>query len=687
MALDPIQVRNFREKAAAAGYSQSEIDKFVEQKMNEQYAVQAVQKGFTTPEKAIGDVGYGIVPQMGEVTPKREPLSGEQARILGYSSSGLRAIENIRDILDTSPEPGLENRGKLATKALPFGIGARDLRAEYDNLTEAIGRLHSQGAISKPEQAKFERMLPSVLDDPITAENKLNSLKQEIETTISFMGINPEEVLGGTPGATPTDTAGAGLSAATGLPPNVASSIQNIEDFLPESPSDLSTSGIADEVLQQTEEQKRLEAMTPGQQAVEQYGGWIPPTFALVAGLAGTAVGTPVVGAASTAAGYGAGLAVQRSLETLVGIQDMSQEELAKESVVEPVVAGITDYVGGKIFSVAGKALSKTKLLQRMGEWTSLRAIRPSKSQMAAFKEATGLELKDFVMSKGIFRSGIDEIDNLIVPLQKQFDDIIANSGRTVDPMEVYKLFQAKIDELMGSTSPTVRKMADQLNEAMINFIEKYGDETAISLADLTDERKLIDKLITKHQWKLDPDVAGMNTQLRRIYQQAIQDAVPDIRTAAGLNLRDLGIELSQMYNFRDIVGVQQYLGQGTLPVGLLKTIGFGSLGASLGAGYGAASGEDAGGVVRSAIVGLGIPWLANRPEVISFLSKNLVRVGATLNKLPADEKVSVLSEVFRRLLTNLGAISILHMGETGYEKREQPLPAPSNQGLPEIRM
>lgn len=94
---------------------------------------------------------------------------------------------------------------------------------------------------------------------------------------------------------------------------------------------------------------KKTNESTLGQKVVGGISDAAPILGGILGGLAGTAVGAPtgpgalVTGAAGTAAGTGAGMAFGESLENLTGYQDETQQELAREAVVEPVVSGAVD--------------------------------------------------------------------------------------------------------------------------------------------------------------------------------------------------------------------------------------------------------------------------------------------------------------------------------------------------------
>jgi hypothetical protein len=59
---------------------------------------------------------------------------------------------------------------------------------------EAIGRLHSGGAINDDERAQFEGMIPTASDDASTYERKLKNYSEMMRDKLSVFGYTPEEL-------------------------------------------------------------------------------------------------------------------------------------------------------------------------------------------------------------------------------------------------------------------------------------------------------------------------------------------------------------------------------------------------------------------------------------------------------------------------------------------------------------
>lgn len=80
-------------------------------------------------------------------------------------------------------------------------------------------------------------------------------------------------------------------------------------------------------------------------------------TGGIAGAIAGLGIGSIPAGAIGAAAGTGTGLAFGESLESLFGIQDETNAELAREAIIDPLVAGTVDLATAGTFKVAGQAL------------------------------------------------------------------------------------------------------------------------------------------------------------------------------------------------------------------------------------------------------------------------------------------------------------------------------------------
>ncbi len=408
-------------------------------------------------------------------------------------------------------------------------------------------------------------------------------------------------------------------------------------------------------------EAAEIQPLTPVQKIAQTAATAAPIVGSVVGGLTGAFLGAGVAslftGVLGTAIGTAGGIAFGETLQDLVGIQDETPQEQLKKAAVTTATASALDLMGGALF-MGGGALVKQlgKGIFKIGDDIILRAIRPSPSQQRKFLQKTGIELKEFAIDKGLFKKGVEQVDNLIKPLQDGFDDIAVKSGQAIDPASVVAKFDEKITELSAIPNREAQQLAKQLAEEAKLFMNKMG-VNPIEVGNLTQLRRTIDNLLPDSKFLQDPIMAGKNRMVRNIYQESIQEATEGLTNATGQNLKEIGQELNKLYNFRGIVEQQFGLGKGTLPIGLIKSITIGGGGA-----IGAVGGGTEG-AITGALIGMGLPALANNPKVISYLARNLPIVGKAVQGLPENQKARIITDAFRRLLTNLGAVEMSNLG------------------------
>ena len=245
---------------------------------------------------------------------------------------------------------------------------------------------------------------------------------------------------------------------------------------------------------------------------------------------------------------------------------------------------------------------------------------------------------------------GVDLVDSIIKPLQSSFDDIASRSGIMVSVDDVITKFSSQIDELQKIATTEADSLAKKLIKEADLFINKWGGQAEIPVGELTNLRRTIDNLIPESTFLKDPITAGKNRIVRNIYQETIQAATQGLTDAAGRSLKEIGEELHKLYSFRGIAAQQAGLGVGTLPVGLIKII--------------AAGGGAAAGGIKGFLAGLGLSSLGNNPKIIAYLAKNLPIVGQAIQGLPEKQAARIITDVFRRLLTNIGAVEISKFGQ-----------------------
>lgn len=261
------------------------------------------------------------------------------------------------------------------------------------------------------------------------------------------------------------------------------------------------------------------------------------------------------------------------------------------------VAGGGLAYGGTKLFGKALESLSK-RATQEADNLT-LKGIRPSPSQVTNFKKDTGQNMMDVVKKYGFFDKGADQVDNVINPLQEAFDSIAQSSDKNISKAELSKKFAEVIKQYRNSPSPELQKKGNDIMQYAVNYIGQQGDN--VSLASLTSERKIIDKLVK--EFKFDPTISGKNEQIRNILQDAVRTGAGDSKVG-GKGITEMGKELQALYALLPIAEKQGNLGKGALNFGLTDAaaIGAGSLLGLPGGPGGVAAGAIAGELAKRAI-------------------------------------------------------------------------------------
>jgi hypothetical protein len=106
-------------------------------------------------------------------------IGAEERQMITRASYGLAGVNGIRNILKNGNINNLGLQNLLAPGILNIAQTpeAQLFRLYTDQISEAIGRLMSGGAITANEEARFKRMIPTFGDKPETINAKLNELE------------------------------------------------------------------------------------------------------------------------------------------------------------------------------------------------------------------------------------------------------------------------------------------------------------------------------------------------------------------------------------------------------------------------------------------------------------------------------------------------------------------------------
>lgn len=101
--------------------------------------------------------------------------SGQEATLLGNINSGLRQIDSLSSALQKDPNVFKE-------WVMPGNPNRAAIESMNEDVIDVLGRLRSQGAISKDEEVRFKKQLPQIgglinIESPKVAKFKLDKLK------------------------------------------------------------------------------------------------------------------------------------------------------------------------------------------------------------------------------------------------------------------------------------------------------------------------------------------------------------------------------------------------------------------------------------------------------------------------------------------------------------------------------
>lgn len=117
-------------------------------------------------------------------------MGGDVKQKIGFIADAMNNLKNYSDVYESGGRQGLITP-ESSVMGIPVGKfkGSTPIDEARTNVSEAIGRLASGGAISKDEEARFLRMIPAYADDEPTARRKLQQLRESMETKLVAYGF------------------------------------------------------------------------------------------------------------------------------------------------------------------------------------------------------------------------------------------------------------------------------------------------------------------------------------------------------------------------------------------------------------------------------------------------------------------------------------------------------------------
>jgi hypothetical protein len=332
----------------------------------------------------------------------------------------------------------------------------------------------------------------------------------------------------------------------------------------------------------------------------------------IAAGALGSVGGFLLGGPAGAVAGGAAASGAYEALRQRILNEDPNFKKIAIESALGaiPAAAGKTSQVGKRIVG---------NVLKESGEKAAIKGIRPTPTQLINFSKRHGEDISQVLRRHKLEGYSADEIaERAITPLQESFDKIAKNTNVSVNIRDLDKNFYKRISALLQSTDKDDHALAEKLLKQYDSIASEFKKKP-FSLARLTQERKLFDEKVKN--FAINPRIAGEKRLIADILRETIQDTAEraGLRAPNGQSLKEIGIELSKLYNLHDIAAMGAQKGRGNLPVGLLQLLGV-------------AGGGIVGGPTGSVATVAGT-LLANNPKLIGIYSRLAKSVSSSMLK------------------------------------------------------
>lgn len=186
--LNPDDANAFKVKAKAKGYGDTDIALYIRNRQKEQIEQETQMQKYESAGLDLAKKKYEYAQMTGLIPEPKKELSVTERKTIGAAQSGLSSLDAIQRILDKDPtKEGYEGKGRLLSQITPELLRSsegKQLQNEISNLSDAIGRMRSGGAINAEEAKRFKSFLPRLGDDDATIRTKLERVREEITTVL-----------------------------------------------------------------------------------------------------------------------------------------------------------------------------------------------------------------------------------------------------------------------------------------------------------------------------------------------------------------------------------------------------------------------------------------------------------------------------------------------------------------------
>ena len=364
----------------------------------------------------------------------------------------------------------------------------------------------------------------------------------------------------------------------------------------------------------------------------------------LTGGVLGGGLMSALTGASGAGIGYGGGKVVQNAIRDLLGEQEKAPAEQLKEAGVGMAKEAASDLAGFGVGQFILKPIAKgggyvLKSLVKNIDDIPLKSVRFNPSQLTNFTKKHGDDVAEFMVKRGYLGDEALEIAYKdAAKIQSTFDNLALNKNMQIPVDELAKRFSTEITELAGKGERIVPNVNKQLAEGLLkewqSVLEqlKRQGRNMVGVGELTMFRRDLDELIPKSAF-IEQPVKNLSLRLRKMFNDVVYENVDkrlltDVAGGGELGtLKNLGTELSKLYDFLEMTEKQSNLGRGSLVTNLTRILTGGG-GGTIGAVVGGVPGAVVGGSM-----GLASEALLRDPNVLKSLYKSGKVVQPIVNK------------------------------------------------------
>jgi hypothetical protein len=348
---------------------------------------------------------------------------------------------------------------------------------------------------------------------------------------------------------------------------------------------------------------------------------------------------TNIGGVSGAVAGAGIGTAILPGIGTVLGgiiggmagsasgeysRQKFNMEKTdTKEIAKQGIIGGASELGGAVVGKVGGKLLKGAgKLLTGEGENLALKSLgipKGGKWLTEYAKKHGGEDAMETLAKNKLIGMGAQDIEDVALkPLQDTFDNMVTPGSATVDPKTFVQKFVKEIETLRSSPVGQNKQMAKEMEDELYNIIDAAEGGT-LDISEFNKFRKQYD--VVTRDFAKDPALASKNRKVGSILRETVQETADKagLQDASGKPLKEVGKELSKLYDIHDRALIAQNAGRGG------KFFGLGDV-------VTAGAGGVVGGIPGAAATLAGKRIMEN-PKVLSFLSKAATNTGKNLEK------------------------------------------------------